>query len=266
MNLKFLNNYSYIWANFKKYKSYYMPLIICVLIIFYFIIQIYSNIHTNKGDILTVINTMYTSLILGGISLIAVIISSLNNKKILEQNEKSRFIELRFKDTKNSIYYLKSFLWKTIVIHKQLSVFCKLNENIKSISLPPRSFLIMQFINLINDENLLKNLPISLSDELQNKFEDRELNYGTNIPIEEDLYISSPKKDAHLNFIKAKNEYFDFIKQFNENNFSEHKKNVFKAYILSDISEDEILLHFKDFCKHVTSKSIEELILEDFKN
>ena len=264
MDLKFLNISNNSMEEIKKYKYHYLSLVLCFLMIGYFIIQIHYNINTNEGDILTVINSIYTSLILALISLITIIASSLNNKKILNQNEESRFIQLRFKESKESIYDLIEYLQKTCTIYKQLNRFLKNNEDKEEYFISPKAFLVMQFIFLISNTQLLNKLPLHIRSKIQFEFEDK-VEYGWNEESEEVLKdIEFPFSFfAHPVYFDTLSVYEDCLNSFRTMPYYEYNRVLFKIYYSSEISEEEYLSHFINVLNEISSTKLEDLILKD---
>lgn len=263
MDLKFLNISNNEFFSFKKYKYYYFSLIFCLFLIFYFIFRIFFNIHTNDGKVLTLINSIYTSLILASVSFISIIFSSLNNKKILDQNDESRFIELRFQDSKYAIYNLIEFIQKTCTVYKQLKDFLNKNREYESNFLSPRDFLIMQFIIIITDKDLLIKLPLHIKSKLQFKFDD-EIEYCWDERADETV----EKINCHLGAIgeplfSSEYVYDECVLEFNKIPHFEYNLTIFKAYISSNISEEEFLSHFINILNEISSTNLDDLILKD---
>lgn len=255
----------------KNFRNKYLTMniligiavILIISLMFYIIINIFSIKNFNDEFFINMVNISAT-LILGLLSFIGVMINLKHNYQLMEYNEKSEFVQLRFKDSKKAIYELFIFIEITFVVYQDIkNCFNKDSyEESKILYLDPRSFLIMQFVQIISNTYLLNNLPKNLRNELEYKFANRKFNRVT----EESINILNrilKYKHFMVNYITHINEYEKFIKEFKEDIFIDNKSLVFKYYCSSDIKEEELLNHFINIFNRIEEESIKDIILKD---
>lgn len=208
-----------------------------------------------------IISSIYASLILASISIITIIYSNLNNQKILNQNEESQFIQLRFKDSKESIFHLIDFIQNTCTIYKELKDLNndKINENNL---LSPREFLVMQYVTIITNKKLLNKLPLYVKSKIELEFNER-----VNYKWEESANETIKRIDNYLSpmtqLFNCMNTYNNFISNFKQDSNYEYNKTILKSYISSNISEEELLSLFINILNEITNTKLEDLILKD---
>ncbi|MDO5841974.1 MAG: hypothetical protein Q4Q24_01720 [Methanobrevibacter ruminantium] len=238
-------------------------IVLIILLIIYIIMNFLSIKNFNDQSIISIINISAT-LIIGLLSFIGVMINLKHNYQIMEYTEKSEFVQLRFKDSKKAIYELFIFIQITLVVYKDIKS-CYDNdsyEETKILYLDPRSFLIMQFIQIISNTYLLNNLPKNLRHEFEYKFANRVNNVET-IDSKKSLKKILEYKHLILNYIPHINEYEKFIEEFRNDIFIDNKSLAFESYYCSDIKEEELLNNFTDIFNRIEKEPIKDIILKD---
>lgn len=184
-------------------------------------------------------------------------------KELLEQNEKLSFIQLRFNDAKYGINNLMLFLQITLNISNQLRELHNSSKSEKDHYLTERGFLIMQFVNLTSNFDLLNKLPITLRKKIEYEFDDKLTNnqFIDDYILQYNLIIENkyPKKVIR-NYI----EYNNYIHEFKNNKHPEQNEFMFRTYYGSkNISTQSFYNHFYNILHELTDNSIEKLILKD---
>lgn len=246
----------------SKFNFYNFFVYIFIVFIIFCLIMVFSNFNFSKGT------EFFTTMIMALVSAITLTVSmkqndktNKNTNKLLEQNEKTRFIQLRYSHTKKARDDLLWLLSSTMHIYKQLKSFHKKNKNEFSVGImEPRDFLIMVFIMIISDKDLLDNLPVSFISEFEHKFEERV------------DYLWGDKKDLFLimnsyymfvaKAIPDYDNYKKFIMNF-INIIDDHNANFFVSYQKSKISTEEFENHFNETINKFLNNTLEQIILED---
>lgn len=127
--------------------------------------------------------SIYSTLIVALVSFISISINtkytqeSLNqNIDLLNENKKDLFVQLRYADAKMGIDNLMVYLETTFGIYHQIVSLYNSNNPEKNKYLSHRAFLILQYINIISNEEMLFKLPSSLKTNIESKFEDFLMN------------------------------------------------------------------------------------------
>ena len=280
--------------NFKKYLNKANILIfVCSLVILglflftsYNLIEAYNNIILTPDTRLTASSTC-ASLIVALISIIAIIINTELTKKsirqtnenieenrqhnqktinqtnrLIEQNEENRYIELRFKNAQKALLKLSKELQTTLKIQCEL-------KNLKSEELlfDSRGFLLMQYVNLIEDYHLLDYIPLRLRVEFDSIFNSKIDKY---VSEESEAYTGEINSYDKYNYNILVQEklmfYFEFeniVKKFNEKCSSGYFKNKFRVYYSSDITEEELETHMKYIIQEIEINKPEKHILDE---
>lgn len=207
--------------------------------------------------------------------------NDLRIKQQMKENQESLFIQLRFDDAKIGLNDLIICLELTLGLYKQLLNLSETNIPEKDNYLTPRAFLVMQFINIISDYELMLKLPITFRTKLEttliNKYDENnseKLKYDqkfNEILIENEYkndYINQfniitsnkyPKKVIQ-NYIK----YKQFIKKFNRTEDIEMHETMFKYYYgFKKIKTEDFYNHFNNIYQELVTTSTEEIILKD---
>lgn len=199
--------------NKLKIKSYTF----CISILVIFLIILLYSIFTNQNSNL---KTVFASLIIGIISFIGVIINFKNNEELkiqnnelMEQNIETRYLELRFKESKSAVFELNGFLKNTLYIYEKLKNLYNTNWEFKELYIPSYDFLVMQLTKINSNSLLMKNLPLYLQKELDVILKNEYIPNGIN--SKEDIalyYIIHPRKIIlKLDFLPI---YLNFINEF----------------------------------------------------
>lgn len=230
-------------------------LILCIWYIFY------------DSEVLS--EEFYLSASIGIISLIGVISNMKHNNItrkqtnfLIEQNIETRFIQLRFECTKQVQNELLWILQSTMTIYSQLKIVKNEGNPFNSMVMSPRDFLILQFINLISNKNILFDLPVYLRSYLENKFKERvtysnNMNNGIMTLIKNDSYLK-----VSIQIIDSMDEYKKYIKCFRDN-LDNYKEKIFVSYQESNITEKEFENHFNSIINELANNNVEYLILKD---
>lgn len=161
--------------NFKKYfNSTNILMVMCIFLIIYFSINMGSLfIEVNNNQTLTVESkldavSIYSTLIVLLVSIISLSINtkytqlSLNQTNdLIEENRKDLFVQLRYADTKMAFDKLDVYLASTFGIYHQLVILHNSHNPEKRRYLSPRAFLVVQYINIISNDEMLFGLPIT---------------------------------------------------------------------------------------------------------
>lgn len=184
-------------------------------------------------------------------------------QELIEQNERLTFIQLRFDDAKYGINTLMLFLQITLNVSNQLKELHNSSNPEKDNYLTDRGFLIMQFVNLTSNIDLLDKLPITLREEIEYKFDEEITNnkFIDNYILEYNLIMdNNPPKKVIQNYI----EYNNYIHKFKNNTHKEQNKFWFRTYYGSkNINTQSFYNHFYEIYYELTNNSIEDLILKD---
>lgn len=203
--------------------------------------------------------------------------NDINIKKQMKKSEETLFIQLRFDDAKQGINDLIIYLESTLGLYDQLEKLNKSNIDAKEQYLSPRAFLVMQFINIISNYELLLKLPITLRTQIQTLINDEYL--FLNIKDDERFknllqeYGFENDYTHYFNIIKSKNPpkviqnyllYTKFISEFNNAPDYEMHESVFRYYYgFKKIKTKDFYNHFYDIYLELTTKSVENIILKD---
>lgn len=300
--------------DYKKYLTIPNLIIaICLIFSIYLIIKIGCNLNEIYYSNITIpieskldITAIYSSLIIALISIVSLTFSInytresikqtnenieenrkyyqktiKQTKELIKQNENNLFIQLRYEKTHRGINDLLNYIDLTLGIYNQLQNLSKTNNPEKEKYLSPRAFLVMQFINIISDYELLLKLPITLKTKLEtdliNKYDENaskkinndekfaELLRGYEFKKDYELQYNLIKSDfvpkkIIPNFIK----YNQFIKEFNEFEDSEMNENMFIWYYgFKKIKTEDFYNHFNNIRQELITNSTEDLILKD---
>lgn len=248
----------------SKFNFYNFFVYVFIVFIIFCLIMVFSNFNFSKGT------EFFTTMIMALVSAITLTVSmkqndktNKNTNKLLEQNEKTRFIQLRYSHTKKARDDLLWILSSAMQIYGQLKNFHKTDTVFSPGVIEPRDFLIMIFILIISDKDLLNNLPVSSASEFQHKFEGK-VSYSRAYKH----YLSS-KMDTYYKFsIKAlsnHDDYKKFIRNFIDI-MDDNVANIFVSYQNSSISLEEFENHFNETINKFLNNKIEELIIEDMNN
>lgn len=278
----------------KDFNSLGVFIIVLFVVIIILICIIVFNIIFNPND--PVINSVYASLFVGCVSALGIAYSnsytkkslslttkSINqntkslrqNKKLIKLNEKSLkqnselikqnenflFIQLRFHHAEDALYDLMNELQLTILIYNEL---CSIQT--EELYFNPRGFLMLQYVNLISNLDLLKYIPVKLRSEFQYSFLNRlgglneeSLEYVELLNSYEDLEINNIAKEKIISFF----EYSDCINNFNRNCCSGYFVNHFRLYYSSNISNEEMLNLMVKVIDEISHSKPEDLILAE---
>ena len=285
-----------VFMGFKKYFNLTNFLIfICVCLIIYFLINMGSLfIEVKSNQTLTVESkldavSIYSTLIVLLVSIISLSINtrytqiSLNQTNdLIEENRKDLFVQLRYSDAKMAIDKLDVYLASTFGVYHQLVLLHNSDNPEKGRYLSPRAFLVLQYINIISNDEMLFGLPITFKKDIESKFID--LGDGS---ILETIYDVQKFNEllGSLGFVddyqdcfniiksmdwpeKAIQNFFSYqssIKEFNSQEDYELQESVFRYYYgLKNIKTEDFYKHFVDIYNTLKFHSIEELILRDY--
>ena len=285
-----------VFMGFKKYFNLTNFLIfICVCLIIYFSINMGSLfIEVKSNQTLTVESkldavSIYSTLIVLLVSIISLSINtrytqiSLNQTNdLIEENRKDLFVQLRYADAKMAMDKLDVYLASTFGVYHQLVLLHNSDNPEKGRYLSPRAFLVLQYINIISNDEMLFGLPITFKKDIESKFID--LGDGS---ILETIYDVQKFNEllGSLGFVddyqdcfniiksmdwpeKAIQNFFSYqssIKEFNSQEDYELQESVFRYYYgLKNIKTEDFYKHFVDIYNTLKFHSIGELILRDY--
>ena len=281
---------------FKKYLNLTNILIaICILLIIYFSINMGSLfIEVKNNQTMTVDSklgtvSIYSTLIVLLVSIISLSINtkytqlSLNQTNdLIEENRKDLFVQLRYADTKMAFDKLDVYLASTFGIYHQLVGLHNSHNPEKMRYLSPRAFLVVQYINIISNDEMLFGLPITFKKEIESKFIDLDdssiLDIIYDVPKFNELLESLSFVDDYYDCFnilkssewpeKAIQNFFSYqssIKEFNSQEDHELQESVFRYYYgLKNIKTEDFYEHFVDIYNTLKFNSIEKLILRDY--
>lgn len=279
----------------KHFNLTNILIVICIFLIIYFSINMGSMfIEVKNNQTLTVESkldavSIYSTLIVLLVSIISLSIStkytqvSLNQTNdLIEENKKDLFVQLRYADAKMAIDKLDVYLASTFGIYHQLVILHNSDNPEKRRYLSPRAFLVMQYINIISNDEMLFGLPITFKKDIESKFidldDDSILDIIYDVPKFNELLESLGFVDDYqdcFNIIrscewpeKAIQNFFSYqcsIKEFNSHEDYELQESVFRYYYgLKNIKTEDLYKHFVDIYNTLNFHSIEELILRDY--
>lgn len=276
--------------NLTKSNIFIFVCAIIILGLFLFIInnliELYAN-ATLTSDTKLMSSSTCASLIVALISIISIVINNnltrksieqtnenieenrMHNQKtinqtnqLIEQNEENRYIELRFQNVQKALFKLSNELQIALKIQYELK---KLNS--EKLLFDSRGFLLMQYINLIENNNLLNYIPLKLRVDFDSHFNKR---------ICKDISDQSEEYMCEINSYNGCNysvlvleeltfflEFENIVEKFNKNCSSGYFKNEFKRYYSSDISEEELENHFRDIILEIDVNKPEKHILDE---
>ena len=137
----------------------------------------------------------------------------IQNNELMEQNIETRYLELRFKESKSAVFELNGFLKNTLYIYEKLKNLYNTNWEFKELYIPSYDFLVMQLTKINSNSLLMKNLPLYLQKELDVILKNEYIPNGIN--SKEDIalyYIIHPRKIIlKLDFLPI---YLNFINEF----------------------------------------------------
>ena len=264
--------------NKKSINSTNILIGICIAFIIIFslgIICIFNKTIQNPElldkSMITLAGTL-SSLIVASVSLITLLMSRKNTLATMKQSENNLFIQLRYEKAHRGINDLSILIDLTLGIYKQIQYLNKRDIPEKNEYLSPRSFLIIQFINIISNYELMLKLPITLRTKLEtdliNKYDEnaskkinddekfsellKELEFVNDYHEQYKIIKSSSPTYKIKNSIK----YNQFIKEFNNYEDCEMHENMFMWYYgFKKIKTEDIFNHFNDilvyFCDDI---------------
>lgn len=280
------------------YKNYLTKsnilIFVCVIIILLLILFIGHNLvgaynnTTLSSDTKLTASSICGSLIVALISVIAIVINTdltkksieqtnenieenrIHNQKtinqtneLIEQNEENRYIQLRFENVQKSLIKLSHELQLTIVVYDELK---KLNS--EKLLFNPRGFILMQYVNLIENNELLDYVPLKLRVDFDSRFIKR-INQNIIDDVVDDYVreINSYNRCNYDNIVQEnlKNnlEFEDVVNKFNKNCSSNYFIQKFKSYYSSDIDGDELEKHMEDIIQEIEINKPEKHILDE---
>ncbi|WP_296789802.1 hypothetical protein [uncultured Methanobrevibacter sp.] len=282
---------------FKEYFNLiYIVIVLCVILIIYFsmnagflFIEIYHNeTLTIQSKLDTV--SIYSSLIVVLVSIISISITtkyardSLNQtNELIEENKKDLFIQLRFDGTKRGVDKLIKYLESTFGVYNQLVNLYNSDNPEKDKYLSPRAFLVLQYVNIISNEELLFELPDSLKTNIESgfiNFNDESIltriyDYSNfNELLKKYGFVDDYHK--YFSIITSKNpptkviqnyiSYQSCINEFNAEKDYELQESVFRYYYgFKKITVEDFYNFYVDIYNDLKFHTTEELILRDFK-
>lgn len=216
--------------------------------------------------------TVFASLFMGSITFIGILINvkhnmdlMKHNNELFDENLNSRFLQLRYNESKQAINSLKRELEITLLVYDYIKKYVE-NKDIGIDCLSGHAFLVMQFVNLISDYDLLDDLPLTLKGNFEKKFEKIVMSNPVYTPSLKYLEIidNSPTYDIPNIPFPYYIEYKQFIDKFKEANHVIQNKHVFSCYYESDnISEEDLFNHFNHILNEIINNPIEKLILRN---
>lgn len=254
--------------------------------VFFGLNEIWHNPILLKKSVIELVAS-FSNVLIALISIIILLINKKHNEKtirqtneLIKQNEENLFIQLRYADAHRAINDLIKYIESTFGIYEQLVDLEKSNIPEKEEYLSPRAFLVMQFINIISNYELLIKLPVTLRVKIESGFidftgENFEIlrdNTKFNKILEEKGFINdyeSGFKIIRLNkpskSIQNNIAYNKFIDEFNSVEDIEMNEVVYRYYYgFKNIKTEDFYNHFDNIHKELTTKSTAELILNDF--
>lgn len=262
--------------------------IIFLFIIITSIILLFNFIIMNITSILSFIGNM----LIAFLTILSLVTTINYNNKLINLNQKNRYVELRFKDSKIAINKLYCILKDTEIIYNDLKKCYSFDYNMP-LFLSPKKFLIVQYCLIAFDYELTQDLPYSVNvllDEIKNyilKFNEESKNihnyYENNKNIifineinkDDDLkkmsYLSNPQNMKENTYSMATNSiliymdiYINYIKKFYDN--SERKMKIFFINNKNnDLNEENLFKMFMRILNYIESNNIEDLILNNVK-
>lgn len=182
--------------------------------------------------------------------------------QLIEQNEENRYIELRFQNAQNALLKLSNELQIVLKIQYELK-----NLNSEKLLFDSRGFLLMQYVNLIEDNNLLNYIPLKLRVDFDSHFNKR---IGKDISDKSEEYVCEIKSYKGCNYNTLVREELTFflefeniVEKFNKNCLSGYFENKFKLYYSSDIAEEELENHLHDIVQEIEVNKPEKHILDE---
>ena len=249
----------------KKYIIYIFIIITGIFAIFCIGVIFFTCITIN-------VKTIFASLFMGSITCIGILINIKHNSnlmkynnELLDENLNSRFLQLRYHESKRAINTLKKELQITLLVYDYIKKYVE-NKDIGIKCLSAHAFLVMQFVNLISNYELLNDLPITIKGNFEKKFEKKVSTNPVYTPSLEYLEIidKSPTLDIQDIPFPYYIEYKQSIDKFKESNQIIQNKHVFSCYFESDnISEEDLFNHFNQVLNDLSNNTIEDLILRD---
>lgn len=110
---------------------------------------------------------------MGSITLIGILINFKFNMDLMEYNNElfdenlnSRFLQLRYTHSKNAINLLKREIQITLLVYNYIKTNVE-NKDVGIECLSGHAYLIMQFVNLISNPELMDDLPITLKGDFE---------------------------------------------------------------------------------------------------
>ena len=280
--------------DFKKYltKSNIFIFVCSILILGLFLftgynlIESYANATLTPDTKLTASST-YASLIVALISIIGIVINTELTKesikqtnenieenrrhnqktinqtnRLIEQNEENRYIELRFKNAQNALLKLSEELQIALRIQYELK-----NLKDEKLLFDSRGFLLMQYVNLIDDYALLNYVPLILRVNFDSIFNNKIDKYVSDESEEYVCEINSYNANNYDILIREKLIHFlefeNIVQKFNENCSSGNFKNKFRVYYSSDITEEELENHVQNIIEEIEINKPEKHILDE---
>lgn len=253
-------------------------IVIFLLGIFFIIYKTIQNPKVLSEPMINLAGTL-SSLIVASVSVIALLVNRKNTLETIKQNENNLFIQLRYEKAHKAINKLNNEIVLTLGLYEQIQDLNKKNIPAKKEYLSPRAFLVMQFINIISDDELLVGLPISLRAKLENnlinKFDKNYSGIRDNKKFSRMLDELNFERDYEEQFNILKSDYPNykisnsikynqFIKKFNDYEDYEMHEHVFMYYYgCKKIKTEDIYNHLNNILHESESNSTEYLILKD---
>lgn len=218
------------------------------------------------------IKTVFASLFMGSITLMGILINfKFNmdlmkyNNELFDENLNSRFLQLRYIHSKNAINLLKREIQITLLVYNYIKTNIE-NKDVGIECLSGHAYIIMQFVNLISNPELMDDLPITLKGDFEKKFEKIVITNPTYAPSLKYLAIieNTPMYDIQNIPFPYYIEYKQAIDNFNESEHIIQNKHVFSCYFESSgITEEDLFNHFTNVFNEIINNQIEDLILKD---
>lgn len=271
MNL--FNEIKLMFENFQNFLKENINLIIIVILSIFLFIFAYLLWNNNASiesvnDVIKInLNSVYICFIMSLVPLIGIFVSIEVNKKTVSQTKKlynqnieTRFIQLRFNNSKNAINILQEYIIFTLKIYTEIKKFMELNSDLKFVPLKPKYFLVMQLININFNDEIFFDIPSHLKNKLN--IENFLKDFSFNSDVSSELEKIKKIKTANVLNISLIEQYKSFMNEYN-NKHSHYKDLIFKTLCSSDISEEELYDLFFNIKEDLESKNIEDLLLED---